>query len=78
MSLIDVQPRSATVRAVAPTLMLRMSSEDVEELLYRRDPKAYSLFIMNIARELSRRLRVADGILAQFVNTVSETHQLHD
>lgn len=78
MSLIEVQPRSATVRSVAHTLMLRVTSEAVQELLYRRDPKAYSLFIMNIARELSRRLRVADGILAQFVTTVSETHKPHD
>jgi len=77
MSLIDVQPRSATVRAVAHTLMLRMTPQSLEELLYRRDPKAYSIFIMNIARELSRRLRVADGILAQFVSAATGQH-LHD
>ncbi len=71
MSLIDVQPRSATVRSVAHTLMLRLTAQSLEELLYRRDPKAYSIFIMNIARELSRRLRVADGILAQFVSTAT-------
>ena len=66
MSILDVQPRSATVRAVAPSLMLRMNADHVETLLYRVDLKAYALFVMNIARELSRRLRVADGILANF------------
>ena len=66
MSIIDVQPRSASVRAVAPTLVMSVTSEHVEDLLYRRNVKDYALFIMNIARELSRRLRVADGILAQF------------
>ena len=66
MSILDVQPRSASVRAVAPSLLLRMNADHVETLLYRQDLKAYSLFIMNIARELSRRLRVADGILANF------------
>lgn len=75
MSILDVGPRSATVRSVAPTLLLPITNEDVERLLYRRDPKAYSLLVMNIARELSRRLRVADGIIAQFVSTVSDTYR---
>jgi len=74
MSILDVQPRSATVRAVAPTMLLRMTAEDVERHLYRRDVKAYALLIMNIARELSRRLRVADGILAQFMTAVSDEY----
>ncbi len=74
MSILDVQPRSATVRAVAPTMLVRVTNEHVEHLLYRRDLKAYSLLMMNIARELSRKLRVADGILAQFVSTVNDTY----
>jgi CRP-like cAMP-binding protein len=74
MAIVDVQPRSATVRAIAPTMLLRMSSEHVEALLYRKNMKAYSLLLMNIARELSRRLRVADGILSQFVTTVSDEY----
>ncbi len=78
MSILDVQPRSATVRAVAPTMLLRITAEHVEKLLYRRDLKAYSLLLMNIARELSRRLRVADGILGQFVTTVSDTYVKRD
>jgi CRP-like cAMP-binding protein len=74
MSILDVQPRSATVRAVAPTMLVTLSSEHVEKLLYRRDLKAYALLLMNLARELSRRLRVADGILGQFVTSVSDTY----
>jgi CRP-like cAMP-binding protein len=74
MSIIDVQPRSASVRAVAPTLALSVTAEHVENLLYRRDVKDYALFIMNIARELSRRLRVADGILAQFYAALSHQY----
>lgn len=75
MAIVDVQPRSATVRSLAPSLLLRMSSEHVDQLLYRRDLKAYSLLIMNIARELSRRLRVADGILSQFVGSVADAYK---
>ena len=74
MSIIDVQPRSASVRALAPTLVLSVTADHVESLLYRRDIKDYSLFIMNIARELSRRLRVADGILAQFYTALSRRY----
>lgn len=74
MSILDVQPRSASVRSVAPTMLLRMSNEHVDRLLYRRDPKAYSLLLMNIARELSRRLRVADGIIAEVMTSVSDAY----
>jgi CRP-like cAMP-binding protein len=74
MSIIDVQPRSASVRAVAPTLVLSITADHVENLLYRQDVKDYALFIMNIARELSRRLRVADGILAQFYTALSHQY----
>jgi CRP-like cAMP-binding protein len=65
MSVIDMQPRSASVRAVAPTRLLRISSEDMDGL-YRHDLKSYALITLNIARDLSRRLRVTDGILADF------------
>ncbi|MCS6797165.1 MAG: cyclic nucleotide-binding domain-containing protein [Myxococcota bacterium] len=74
MAVVDVQPRSASVRAVAPTLLVRMSADDVDRLLYRRDLKDYALFVMNIARELSRRLRVADGIVATIVSNVGDTY----
>jgi len=69
MSLIDVQPRSATVRTLAPSRLLRITSEDFDRL-YRHDLKSYALVTLNIARDLSRRLRVADGILADFTASV--------
>ena len=74
MAILDVQPRSATVRAVAPTMLVRMSAEHVDQLLYRRDVKAHALLVMNIARELSRRLRVADGILSQMFPAVADEY----
>lgn len=74
MAVLDVQPRSASVRALAPSLLLSMGPDHVERLLYRQDLKDYALLIMNIARELSRRLRVADGILAQFFVAMHEQY----
>lgn len=69
MSLIDPQPRSASVQTIAPTVLLRMASDDLDRL-YRRDLKAYTLVVLNIARELARRLRVADGMITNFMATI--------
>ena len=74
MSILDVQPRSATVRAVAPTLLIRISAEHVDRLLYRRDMASHSRFMTNMAKELSRRLWVADRILTHFVSSVTDTY----
>jgi CRP-like cAMP-binding protein len=73
MSLIDMQARSATVRAIAPSRLIRMTSEDMDAL-YRFDLKSYALIILNIARDLSRRLRVADGILADFTASLLDEY----
>ena len=73
MSILDVQPRSATVRALAPSRLVRITSADLDAL-YRYDLKAYSLIVLNLAREMSRRLRVADGILADFVANVLDSY----
>jgi CRP/FNR family cyclic AMP-dependent transcriptional regulator len=73
MSVVDMQPRSASVRALAPSRVLRISSEDMDAL-YRYDLKSYALITLNIARDLSRRLRVTDGILAEFTANVLEQY----
>lgn len=73
MSILDIMPRSATVRAVAPARVLKMSASDLESL-YRRDIKAYAIVVLNIAREMSRRLRVADGILAEMMANLGGTY----
>lgn len=73
MSILDVMPRSATVRALAPARALKLSAADLDGL-YRRDLKAYSIIVLNIAREMSRRLRVADGILAEMISNVNDAY----
>jgi CRP-like cAMP-binding protein len=73
MSIIDMQPRSASVRALAPSRVLRMSTEDMDAL-YRHDLKSYTLIVLNIARDLSRRLRVTDGLLADFTASVLDEY----
>jgi len=73
MSILDIQPRSATVRAVAPSRLLRISAANLDAL-YRFDLKSYAIIVLNLAREMSRRLRVADGILADLVANVMHTY----
>ena len=69
MSVIDPQPRSASVRTLAPSILLVVTTEDLDRL-YRRDMRSYLLVVLNIARELARRLRVADGMIAGFLSSV--------
>jgi len=66
MSLIDIQPRSAGVSSVGPAAMAVLSHSDLATL-YREDPAAYTILVLNIAREISRRLRRVDVLLADIL-----------
>jgi CRP-like cAMP-binding protein len=73
MSIVDIQPRSATVRALAPGRLIRVTAADLDSL-YRHDVRSYAIIVLNLARELSRRLRVADGILADLIANVMDSY----
>ncbi len=60
MALIDLSPRSATVQALEDCSSLEISAASLYRL-YEHDLEQFTLVQMNIARELSRRLRIADG-----------------
>jgi CRP-like cAMP-binding protein len=61
MSLIDVEPASATVRAVTKVGIWSINRVDFASVL-RKDLTTYIVVITNIARILSRRLRDAGKI----------------
>lgn len=63
MELFDVQPCAASVRALMPTKALTLSNKGLYQIC-KYDQKIFSLIIMNLARDLSRRLRKADEIIA--------------
>lgn len=63
MAMIDMQCRSASVRALEPVTALSLSYSALCEL-YESDPQLYTLMLMNLARELSRRLRAMDEVVA--------------
>jgi CRP-like cAMP-binding protein len=73
MSIVDIQPRSATVRALASGRLICITASDLDAL-YRHDVRSYAIIVLNLARELSRRLRVADGILADLIANVVESY----
>jgi len=64
MAIIDHCPRSASVIANAPSTAMEISVTCFDKL-YHEDVKQYALFQMNMAREVSRRLREANEHLFQ-------------
>lgn len=59
MALIDLFPRSASVVALEDCSVIRLTSADLYRV-YEADVEQFALIQMNMARELSRRLRSAD------------------
>lgn len=56
MSLIDLQPRSASVRAETDCQAIKISIRLLHDL-FCHDLEQYSIIMMNLGREVSRRLR---------------------
>ncbi len=62
MALMDLMPRSASVRAVDDCQALELHGDDLVHLL-ERDLEQFALIQMNLGREVSRRLRATDELL---------------
>jgi CRP/FNR family cyclic AMP-dependent transcriptional regulator len=59
MSIIECVARAASLRAVEDTFLFALKSTDLYHL-FRKQPDQYAIVILNIARDLSRRLRAID------------------
>ncbi len=59
MELLDVQPTAATITAVDATSTATISNRAIHSM-YHQDPRMFAIVMMNLARELSRRLRRMD------------------
>ncbi|MBO9515709.1 MAG: cyclic nucleotide-binding domain-containing protein [Variovorax sp.] len=62
MALLDLCPRSATVRADEDCIAIELTSANLLRL-FEHDVEQFALIQMNIAREMSRRLRITDDLL---------------
>ena len=59
MALLDCKPRSATVRADTDGRLIQITAARLGDL-YGPRPEQYTLILMNLGREVCRRLRDAD------------------
>ena len=66
MALLDLFPRSASVRALDDSAALEITAADLMRL-YEHDVEQFALVQMNIAREMCRRLRETDEMLFEAV-----------
>lgn len=62
MALLDLFPRSASVRAVEDCRAMALTTEHLFRL-FEHSAEPFAVIQMNIAREMSRRLRVSDEAL---------------
>jgi CRP-like cAMP-binding protein len=61
MELLDVMPAAATVSAATNVSVVIISNRCIRSV-YQRDPKVFGIIMMNLARDLSRRLRHMDEV----------------
>ena len=76
MSLIDIQPRSAEVRAECASSVAVLRHADLANI-YREDLKSYTLLLLNIAREISLRLRRLDKLVANLMCEIDAATSAH-
>src|SRR6476469_6718395 len=62
MAVMDLLPRSASIRAVEDCTAIRLSVASLYQV-YEHDLKQFALIQMNMGREVSRRLRETDNQL---------------
>ncbi|MBX2823294.1 MAG: cyclic nucleotide-binding domain-containing protein [Gammaproteobacteria bacterium] len=70
MAILECAPRSASVRTTQPSLLHEITTGHLHQL-YKDMPDQYSILILNIARDLARRLHKMDD---QFSYRKSEDH----
>jgi len=63
MCILETLPRCASVQAIVDTTLYSLTSLPFLHL-YEVMPRQYSILLLNIARDLSRRLRRVDEIFA--------------
>jgi CRP/FNR family cyclic AMP-dependent transcriptional regulator len=64
MEFLDVMPAVATVRALVPSTVATISNRALHELS-KASMRAFAMVVMNLARDLSRRLRRMDELAAK-------------
>jgi CRP-like cAMP-binding protein len=64
MEVLDMQPAAASIRAISPVEVASLSHSALHEV-YKQDAKTFAIIMMNLARDLSRRLRKMDDLVVE-------------
>ena len=59
MEVLDVMPAAASIKALSPVVTMTISNKALRDI-YKKDIKTFTLVLMNLARDLVRRLRRMD------------------
>lgn len=62
VELLDVMPAVASIVALRPTKLAMISNRSLHSL-YKSNPSLFAMLIMNLARDLARRLRRMDELM---------------
>ncbi len=62
MELIDIMPSAATIVATTPATCATISNRAIHNI-FHLDPRIFGIIILNLARDLSRRLRRMDDLV---------------
>ena len=71
MALIDFMPRSASVMAETSCQAIEITGKALIQL-HKRDVEQYAMIMMNLGREVSRRLRLAGDRLFELEESLCE------
>ena len=63
MCVVDPVPRAATVRALSKVTAIEIKAATLYHL-FRKMPDQYSIVLLNLARDMARRLRIIDEAFA--------------
>jgi CRP-like cAMP-binding protein len=56
MEVLDIMPSAATIKSATPVRLLTLSNKILHDI-YKTAPDVFAMLVMNLARDLSRRLR---------------------
>ncbi|MDR3249137.1 MAG: cyclic nucleotide-binding domain-containing protein [Treponema sp.] len=64
MEVLDMMPSAATVRALENVEVATLTNVAFHSI-YKQDAKTFAMIVMNLARDLSRRLRKMDDMVVE-------------
>jgi CRP-like cAMP-binding protein len=66
MEVLDVMAAEASIRCMVPTRVMSLSNRALHNL-YKSDARTFAILVMNLARDISRRLRNMNQRFSQAV-----------